>query len=67
MKSPFLTMPKDLIPLDSMPGRQLFRESHANEAFWRLAQFYCTQPDLGSCSVASCLMILNAMPISSGA
>jgi hypothetical protein len=59
----FLAMPKELIPLDSTEGRQLFRESKANEAFWHLVQFYLTQPDSGSCSVASCIMVLNALPI----
>jgi hypothetical protein len=56
-------MDSTLIPLQSRDGRQLLKESKAQEAFWELSQYYAPQPDLGSCSVASCTMILNALPI----
>jgi hypothetical protein len=59
----FLPMDKSLIALDSPEGRKLLKESKAEEAFWNLSQFYSPQPDLGSCSVASCTMVLNALPI----
>lgn len=58
----FLSLPENLISLDSTQGRRIFQSSQ-NDPFWRLAQFYATQPDLGSCSVASCTMVLNALPI----
>jgi hypothetical protein len=61
--SGFLRMPEGLIALDTQTGLRLLRESQADAAFWRLAQFYSSQPDLGSCSVASCTMVLNALPI----
>jgi Phytochelatin synthase len=61
--SHFLPLPEDLIPLTSPEGRKLLFESKASEAFWELIQFYSNQPDLGSCSVASCTMVLNALPI----
>lgn len=60
--SNFLPLPEGLVPLDSPRGRQIFQAS-GNEPFWRLTQFYAPQPDLGSCSVASCAMVLNALPI----
>jgi len=59
----FRPMSKAIIPLNSPQGRQLLREADASEAYWQLSQFYVTQPDLGSCGVASCLMVLNALPI----
>jgi hypothetical protein len=56
-------MPKELIALNSPEGRKLLIESKFQESFWELAQYYAPQPDLGSCSVASCAMVLNALPI----
>jgi hypothetical protein len=56
-------MPKELIPLNSPEGRKLLATSGSQEAFWDLAQYYTAQPDLGTCSVASCLMVLNALPV----
>jgi Phytochelatin synthase len=61
--APFLLLSEKLIPLNSPDGRQLLQESHANESFWALIQYYSSQPDLGSCSVASCTMVLNALTI----
>src|SRR5262249_4948237 len=59
----FLPMDKSLVALSSLEGRKLLTESKAQEAFWSLSQFYSPQPDLGSCSVASCTMVLNSLPI----
>jgi hypothetical protein len=59
----FLAMDRELIPLHSPEGRRLLKESTSDEAYWQLSQFYVPQPDLGSCGVASCLMVLNALPI----
>ena len=56
-------MDASLVPLDSPEGRRLLRESRAQESFWTLVQFYTPQPDLASCSVASCTMVLNALPV----
>jgi len=61
--TPFLPVSDKLILLNSPDGRRLLAESQANEAFWALIQYYSSQPDLGSCSVASCTMVLNALPI----
>ena len=61
--APFLPLSEKLIPLNSPDGRRLLQESHANESFWALIQYYSSQPDLGSCSVASCTMVLNALTI----
>lgn len=60
--TPFLPLPPGLVALNSAEGRALMGESSAG-AFWSLIQYYSTQPDLGSCSVASCTMVLNALPI----
>lgn len=60
--SAFLPLPNDLIPLDSARGKVLLSTSDST-ALWPLAQYYITQPDLGSCGVASCVMVLNALPI----
>ncbi len=59
----FLAMDKELIALNTPEGRKLLGDSKAQEAFWQLVQFYSPQPDLGSCSVGSCTMVLNALPI----
>ena len=59
----YLAMPKDLVSFNSIEGRRMFEESRAKEPFWQLVQFYSAQPDLGSCSVASSIMVLNALPI----
>jgi glutathione-S-conjugate glycine hydrolase len=60
----FLPMNTDLISLNSPEGRKLLRESEGtDEAYWQSTQFYVTQPDLGSCGVASCVTVLNALPI----
>src|SRR5262249_35069832 len=59
----FLPMKDSLIPLHTPEGRRLLRESKAEEAYWNLSQFFAVQPDLGSCSVGSCVMVLNALPI----
>ncbi len=56
-------MPEDLVALESQYGRSLMHDCHADAAFWRLAQFYAPQPDLGSCGLASCITVLNALPL----
>jgi hypothetical protein len=61
--APFLPVSDKLILLNSLEGRRLLGESRANESFWALIQYYSSQPDLGSCSVATCIMVLNALPI----
>ncbi|MGB8352488.1 MAG: phytochelatin synthase family protein [Chthoniobacteraceae bacterium] len=58
-----LNMSDKLVAFHSAEGRNLFAESGCKEAFWQLAQYYNTQPDPGSCGVASCMMVLNAMHI----
>lgn len=63
LSAPFLPLPPGLVVLNSAEGRALMSESLA-ASFWSLIKYYSTQPDLGSCSVASCTMVLNALPIS---
>lgn len=59
----FLRMPDSLIGFNTPAGRELLLSSHASEPFWELAQFYAPQPDLASCSAATCAMVLNAMSV----
>ncbi len=61
-KDGFLPLAEDLVPLDSEAGRALFARSEAGP-FWRLIQFYGVQPNLATCGVASCTMVLNSLPI----
>ncbi len=58
-----LPLPSSLLALNSDEGRRLLRQSKSQEPFWTLVQNYETQQDLGSCSVASCVMVLNAMGV----
>lgn len=59
------TRPKDGVSVlfSSASGKKLLCESQAQQAFWSLVQYYSPQTDRGSCSVASCTMVLNALPI----
>jgi hypothetical protein len=59
----FLPLGKGQIALNSPEGRKLLNESKAQEAYWTLSNFYAPQHDMGSCSVASCIMVLNALPV----
>lgn len=56
----FLATPERLIPLDSEEGRAAFARSRSGP-FFRLAQFYAVQPNLATCGVASCMMVLNGI------
>jgi Phytochelatin synthase len=59
----FLPLGKGQIALSDEAGRKLLMESTAQEAYWALANFYAPQHDKGSCSVASCIMVLNALAV----
>ncbi len=58
----FLPLPDELVALDSEKGKAIFMDS-STAPFWKLIQFYGMQQDLGSCSVASCTMVLNSLVI----
>ena len=59
----FLQPNESHIRLSAAEGRLLLRDSEAQESFWQLSQFFAPQLDLSSCSVASCVMVLNASQI----
>jgi hypothetical protein len=59
-----LPLHSPLVALNSAEGRRLLIEAKAKEPFWTLAQNYQCQQDQGSCSVASCVMVLNALQVS---
>ena len=56
-----LTLPPNLISLDSPQGRALLIESAAREAYWPLSLQFVTQKDPSYCGVASIVMVLNAL------
>lgn len=56
-----LTLPPNLISLDSPQGRALLLESAAREAYWPLSLQFVTQKDPSYCGVASIVMVLNAL------
>lgn len=56
-----LTLPPNLISLDSPAGRVLLLESAAREAYWPLSLQFVTQKNPSYCGVASIVMVLNAL------
>ena len=56
-----LTLPPNLIGLDSPQGRALLIGSTAREAYWPLSLQFVTQKDPSYCGVASIVMVLNAL------
>lgn len=56
-------LPMPLHPLNSREGRKLLLDATAQEPFWVLCQNSETQQDLGSCSVASAVMVLNSLRV----
>lgn len=56
-----LTLPPNLIGLDSPQGRAWLLESAAREAYWPLSLQFVTQKDPSYCGVASIVMVLNAL------
>lgn len=59
-----LPVPLPLHSLNSPEGRKLLLEATAQEPFWILCQNSETQQDLGSCSIASAVMVLNSLGVS---
>ena len=58
----FLPLGKGQIALNTPQGKKMLMESKA-QAYWDLTNFYAPQHNSGSCSVASCIMVLNALPV----
>lgn len=58
-----LPLDKSLIALESPEGQRLLWESTCKESFLPLIIHFATQDNLGSCGVASCTMVLNALPM----
>lgn len=58
-----LPLPKNLIPLDSPEGAQLFNQSYKADYFWRLNLNFVSQDNLGFCTIASSIMVLNALGV----
>ncbi len=58
-----LPLPSNLISLTSKEGRALLLHSEYNENYWNLARWYTTQDDPNYCTIASSVMVLNALGI----
>lgn len=57
-----LSLPSDLIALDSSRGQSIIRH-HLNKHFWKLNNEFLTQKTQTYCGVASIVMVLNALGI----
>ncbi|OGT49136.1 MAG: hypothetical protein A3F17_06675 [Gammaproteobacteria bacterium RIFCSPHIGHO2_12_FULL_41_15] len=57
------TLPKKLIALSSSVGNKFFIRSYSSNYFWPLALQFVTQENLAYCSIASSVMVLNALNI----
>lgn len=58
-----LPVPANLIPLDTPQGEQIFSQSQKSDYFWRLNLQFVSQDNLGYCSIASSVMVLNALNV----
>jgi hypothetical protein len=56
-------LPNNIIPAASTAGIALFNRSHATDYFWRLENQFVTQKNQTYCSIASSVMVLNALNI----
>jgi hypothetical protein len=52
-----------LTPLSSVEGRQFLLNSHLTQSFLMLSENYITQENQAYCSIASSVMVLNALKI----
>lgn len=59
----FLSLPKDLIGLDTSLGKKYLLESEEKTPFLPLMIQYVTQENAGFCGVASSVMVLNALGV----
>jgi len=60
-------LPQNLIAWDSPPGEKLFYQSHLSQNALHLIAQFLTQDNLTYCSIASSVMVLNALNISAPA
>lgn len=58
-----LPAPKNLIPLASETGAKIFKRTEANKYFWSLTLQLVTEQNQTYCTIASSVMILNALNI----
>lgn len=58
-----LSLPSNLISLNSDRGEQLLIESPARRDYWPLSIHFVSQQNLSYCGVASSVMVLNALEI----
>ena len=56
-------LPKQLIALSSSVGNKLFTRSYSPSYFWPLELQFTTQENLAYCSIASSVMVLNALDV----
>jgi hypothetical protein len=58
-----LSLPEQLISLDSERGSKLLMESEALDAYWPLSIQFVTQKNQAFCGVATIVMLLNALDV----
>ena len=58
-----LSLPSNLISLNSDRGERLLMESPARRDYWPLSIHFVSQQNLAYCGVASAVMVLNALEI----
>lgn len=63
VNSQTLSLPENLINLNSTTGETLLIESNARKDYLPLSNYFVTQDNLAYCGVASLVMVLNALTI----
>ncbi|WP_404790048.1 phytochelatin synthase family protein [Altericista sp. CCNU0014] len=58
-----LPLPQTLMPLTSLQGEQLLRQSQAQDDFLALSAQFVTQENQAFCGIASAVMVLNALGV----
>lgn len=58
-----LTVPSNLVSLDSDYGQEIFSQSYYKQAYWGLSENYVTQSSGTDCGIASAVMVINALKL----
>ncbi|MFL9875159.1 phytochelatin synthase family protein [Paraburkholderia megapolitana] len=58
-----LPVPSNLVPLTQPAGQQRLLSTADNQSYWPLSQYFETQKNEAYCSVATSVMVLNALNI----
>ncbi len=58
-----LSVPSTLISLDSEQGEKMLLDSNYKSSYWQLSRYFISEENIAFCSVASMVMVLNALNI----